>query len=77
MSQLSGAIRTIRPVTATLIWYARCSTEKQDVEAHRQALLGLGRAELRAPEPRSWRSSAPGSWHLFLFFLKERDTQFA
>jgi DNA invertase Pin-like site-specific DNA recombinase len=42
MSQLSGAIRTIRAVTATLIGYARCSTDKQDVEAQRQALVGLG-----------------------------------
>jgi DNA invertase Pin-like site-specific DNA recombinase len=42
MSQLSGAIRTIRRVTATLIGYARCSTDKQDIEAQRQALLGLG-----------------------------------
>ena len=37
-----GAIRTISGVTATLIGYARCSTDKQDVEAQRQALLGLG-----------------------------------
>ena len=37
-----GAIRTIRGVTATLIGYARCSTDKQDVEAQRQTLLGLG-----------------------------------
>jgi DNA invertase Pin-like site-specific DNA recombinase len=29
-------------VTAALIGYARCSTEKQDAEAQRQALLGLG-----------------------------------
>jgi DNA invertase Pin-like site-specific DNA recombinase len=42
MSQLSGAIRTIRRVTATLIGYARCSTDKQDVEAQRQTLLALG-----------------------------------
>ncbi len=42
MSQLSGAIRTIRDATATLIGYARCSTAKQDVEAQRQALLALG-----------------------------------
>jgi DNA invertase Pin-like site-specific DNA recombinase len=42
MSQFSGAIRTIRRVTATLIGYARCSTDKQDVEAQRQTLLGLG-----------------------------------
>src|SRR3954465_11869892 len=42
MSQLPGAIRTIRRVTATLIGYARCSTDKQDIEAQRQTLLGLG-----------------------------------
>ena len=29
-------------MSATLIGYARCSTDKQDVEAQRQALLGLG-----------------------------------
>jgi DNA invertase Pin-like site-specific DNA recombinase len=29
-------------VTATSIGYARCSTDKQDIEAQRQALLGLG-----------------------------------
>jgi DNA invertase Pin-like site-specific DNA recombinase len=29
-------------VTATLIGYARCSTDKQDVEAQRQTLLALG-----------------------------------
>ena len=34
-------------VTATLIGYARCSTEKQDVEAQRQVLLGLGVVEER------------------------------
>ena len=28
-------------MTATLIGYARCSTDKQDIEAQRQALLGL------------------------------------
>jgi DNA invertase Pin-like site-specific DNA recombinase len=39
---LSGAIRTIRGVSATLIGYARCSTDKQDIEAQRQALRGLG-----------------------------------
>jgi DNA invertase Pin-like site-specific DNA recombinase len=39
---LSGAIRTIWDVTATLIGYARCSTDKQDVEAQRQTLLALG-----------------------------------
>ena len=29
-------------MTATLIGYARCSTDKQDLAAQRQALLGLG-----------------------------------
>jgi DNA invertase Pin-like site-specific DNA recombinase len=29
-------------VTATLIGYARCSTDKQDIEAQRQTLFGLG-----------------------------------
>ncbi len=29
-------------MTATLIGYARCSTDKQDVEAQQQTLLGLG-----------------------------------
>ncbi len=39
---IAGAIRTLPGVTATLIGYARCSTDKQDIEAQRQALLGLG-----------------------------------
>jgi hypothetical protein len=29
-----GDIRTVRPVTATLIGYARCSTDKQDLTAN-------------------------------------------
>ena len=35
------------PMTATLIGYARCSTERQDLAAQRQALLDLGIAEDR------------------------------
>ena len=35
------------PMTATLIGYARCSTERQDPAAQRQALLTLGVAEDR------------------------------
>ena len=35
------------PMTATLIGYARCSTERQDLAAQRQALLELGVAEDR------------------------------
>ena len=35
------------PMTATLIGYARCSTDRQDLAAQRQALLALGVAEDR------------------------------
>ena len=42
-----GPIRTLPPMTATLIGYARCSTDRQDPTAQRQALLGLGVAEDR------------------------------
>ena len=35
------------PMTATLIGYARCSTDRQDLAAERQALLELGVAEDR------------------------------
>ena len=35
------------PMTATLIGYARCSTDRQDLAAQRQALLELGVAEGR------------------------------
>ena len=40
-------IRTLPPMTATLIGYARCSTDRQDLAAQRQALLELGVAEDR------------------------------
>ena len=40
-------IRTLPPMTATLIGYARCSTDRQDPAAQRQALLELGGAEDR------------------------------
>ena len=40
-------IRTLPPMTATLIGYARCSTDRQDLAAQRQALLELGGAEDR------------------------------
>ena len=36
------------PMTATLIGYARCSTDRQDPAAQRQALLALGVAENRS-----------------------------
>ena len=42
-----GPIRTLPPMTATLIGYARCSTDRQDPAAQRQALLELGVAEDR------------------------------
>ena len=38
---------TATPMTATLIGYARCSTDRQDLDAQRQALLDLGVAEDR------------------------------
>ena len=40
-------IRTLPPMTATLIGYARCSTDRPDPAAQRQALLALGVAENR------------------------------
>ena len=40
-------IRTLPPMTATLIGYARCSTDRQDLAAQRQVLLELGVAEDR------------------------------
>ena len=40
-------IRTLPPMTATLIGYARCSTDRQDLAAQRQALLELGVVEGR------------------------------
>ena len=40
-------IRTLPPMTATLIGYARCSTDRQDLAAQRQALLELGVAQDR------------------------------
>ena len=42
-----GPIRTLPPMTATLIGYARCSTDRQDLAAQRQALLELGVVEDR------------------------------
>ena len=42
-----GPIRTLPPMTATLIGYARCSTDRQDLAAQQQALLELGVAEDR------------------------------
>ncbi len=40
-------IRTLSFMTATLIGYARCSTDQQDLAAQHQALLELGVAEDR------------------------------
>jgi Resolvase, N terminal domain len=37
-----GAIRTPPGMTATLIGYARCSTDRQDLTAQREILQGLG-----------------------------------
>ena len=43
----AGPYPYISPMTATLIGYARCSTDRQDLAAQRQALLELGVAEDR------------------------------
>ena len=45
--RIRDPIRTLPPMTATLIGYARCSTDRQDLAAQRQALLELGVAEDR------------------------------
>ena len=45
--RIRDPIRTLPPMTATLIGYARCSTDRQDPAAQRQALLALGVAEDR------------------------------
>jgi Resolvase, N terminal domain len=47
-SQMSGAIRTIPVMTATLISYARCSTDAQDLTAQRDRLRELGVADERS-----------------------------
>lgn len=44
---MSEAIRTLGGMTATLIGYARCSTDEQDLTAQRDRLRELG-----VPEPR-------------------------
>jgi DNA invertase Pin-like site-specific DNA recombinase len=43
----AGGIRTLLGMTATLIGYARCSTDEQDLTAQRDVLAGLGVAEDR------------------------------
>ena len=43
----SGTLSVHSPMTATLIGYARCSTDRQDLAAQHQALLELGVAEDR------------------------------
>ena len=43
----AGPYPYTRPLTETLIGYARCSTDRQDLAAQRQALLDLGVAEDR------------------------------
>ena len=44
---MSGAIRTLPVMTETLIGYARCSTDAQDLTAQRDRLRELGVAEDR------------------------------
>ena len=65
-------IRTLPPMTATLIGYARCSIDRQDLAAQRQERLELGVAEDRIytdhgltgatrTDPASTRPSPPGA----------------
>ena len=44
----AGSYSYTSPMTATLIGYARCSTDRPDLAAQRQALLELGVAEDRS-----------------------------
>ncbi len=44
---MSGAIRTLPVMSETLIGYARCSTDAQDLTAQRDRLRELGVAEER------------------------------
>src|ERR1700759_1253664 len=44
---MSGAIRTLSVMTETLIGYARCSTDTQDLTAQRERLRELGVADNR------------------------------
>src|SRR6476646_9026462 len=44
---MSGAIRTLSVMTETLIGYARCSTDDQDLTAQRERLRELGVADKR------------------------------
>lgn len=47
-----GALNvTVRPMTHTLIGYARCSTDKQDLAAQHDALLKLGVAAASPSTP--------------------------
>ncbi len=41
---MSGAIRKLPDMTATLIGYARCSTDAQDLTAQRETLLACSPA---------------------------------
>ena len=45
--RMRDPIRTLPPMTATLIGYARCSTDRQDPAAQRQERLALGVVEDR------------------------------
>ena len=45
--RMRDPIRTLPPMTATLIGYARCSTDRQDLAAQRQALRELDVVEDR------------------------------
>lgn len=46
---MSGTIRTLPVMSETLIGYARCSTDAQDLTPQRKRLRELGVAEDREP----------------------------
>ena len=73
----AGPYSYTSPMTATLIGYARCSTDRQDLAAQRQALLELGRR--RGPHlHRSRPSPAPAvpgpAWIRPSAAVREDDT---
>lgn len=54
-----GLSVTLPAVTAVLIGYARCSTDKQDLEANRQILLDLGVPAERIYLDRAYSGTTP------------------
>ena len=72
----AGPYSYTSPMTATLIGYARCSTERQDLAAQSQALLELGVAEDRIYTDRglTGTSRARPGLDQALFAVRQADT---